>query len=380
MHIVVAPDKFKGSLTAPEVCRGIARGIRRYDDRAEITSLPLADGGEGSLDLLIPLLELDKVRVIVHDPLLRPVEAYYGRTGDVAYVELAKASGLALLAEEERNALRTTTFGTGELIRHATEQGVREVYLLIGGSATNDAGFGMAQAVGYRFLDSSGTPVSPVGENLGQVAAIESEDGGPYRNEVRVRVISDVDNPLYGPQGAAYVYGPQKGASPEAIARLDQGLRHASSLLSALAGREIATIPGAGAAGGVGAGAMAFLGAELLPGISTIMRLSGASTAIERADLVISGEGKVDEQTLHGKVVRGVGEVCRTHRVPLGVICGTLAANESILHQLGVWRAYAVRDQSMTLAEAMHRAEERIEALAYQLMKDFQRKKSKGFK
>ena len=372
MHIVIAPDKFKGSLTARELCQVIKQGIKRFNQAIEVTQLPLADGGEGTLDLLIPLLNLATIEMTVHDPLFRPVAAYYGMKGTTAYIEMAKASGLALLAEEERDALRTTSHGTGELIRHALERGAREIYVLIGGSATNDAGIGMAQALGYRFLDRHGTLLTPAGQELINVATIAADQRVAELDQAVVRVISDVDNPLYGPTGAAQVYGPQKGATAEAVEQLDRGLQNIADQMFALTGTDVRDRPGAGAAGGFGAGAMAFLGAELLPGIDTIMKLRGASSAIRQSDLVISGEGKVDAQTLHGKVVKGVGAVCQQYGVPLGVVCGTLEAGEHELRQLGVWRAYAVKEKAMTLAEAMHRAEERVEALAYQLVKEFQ--------
>ena len=377
MHVVVAPDKFKGSLTAPEVCQAIERGLRRYDADLQVTTLPLADGGEGSLDLLISLLGLEVVRQTVNDPLFRPVAAYYGKKGTTAYVELAKASGLVLLTAEERSALSTSTYGTGELIRHAIEHGAREVYLLIGGSASNDAGIGIAQALGYQFLDASGNALPPTGASLAQVATIRFGTSAEYLKNTTVRVISDVNNPLYGPQGAAYVYGPQKGASSEDVTLLDEGLRRIASKMSEFAGQPIEALPGAGAAGGVGAGAVTFLRAQLLPGAATLMDLCGAPAAIQRSDLVISGEGKVDQQTLHGKVIRGVSDACRAFNVPLGVVCGSLEADEIVLQQLGVWRAYAVKENTMSLAEAILRAPERTETLAHQLLEDFVREKGK---
>ena len=369
--VVIAPDKFKGSLTAAEVCEIVERGIKRFDKGIEVTRIPLADGGEGTLALLIPLLGLETVHVTVKDPLFRAVEAYYGMKGTTAYVEMAIASGLALLTDAERDALHTTSFGTGELIRDAIRRGARRVYVFIGGSATNDAGVGMAQALGYQFPDAQGHNVSPVGRELVNVAHIRSDQLQVDLNEVEVRVVSDVDNPLYGPRGAAQVYGPQKGADPNAIALLDQGLMNIADRMVELTGSDVRNVPGAGAAGGFGAGAMAFLNAQLLPGIDTLMDLCGARTAIQEADLVISGEGKVDAQTLHGKVVKGVGDVCRKYGVPLGVICGMLEADEQALQQLNVWRAYAVKEETMTLAEAIAHTEERAEALAYEIMRDF---------
>ena len=371
LQLVLVPDKFKGSLTAAEVCQIVARGVRRYDPTIQIHSIPLADGGEGTLDILIPLLELDTVRITVHDPLFRPITAYYGVKGDEAYVEMAVASGLPLLKESERNPLHTTSLGTGELVRHAVEHGARRVYLFVGGSATNDAGIGMAQALGYRFLDAQGQELSPAGGNLIRVARIETDQVLPRLANVEVRVVSDVNNPLYGPQGAAQVYAPQKGATPAALKTLEQGLMHIADKMQALTGTDVRNLPGAGAAGGIGAGAVAFLRAQLLPGIDTILDLCQARPAIAQADLVMSGEGKIDAQTRHGKVVKGVGDVCRQHGVPLNVICGTLEASSAELEQLNVQRAYAVKEGNVTLAEALANAEARVEALAYRMMEDF---------
>ncbi len=345
--------------------------MKRFDPSIQVHSIPLADGGEGTLDILIPLLGLDVERVNVHDPLFRPITAHYGEKGTVAYVEMARASGLPLLKDNERNPLLTTSLGTGELVRHAIEHGARQVYLFIGGSATNDAGTGMAQALGYRFLDEQGQELSPVGGNLSKIVRIQTNQLLPTLSEVEIRVVSDVTNPLYGPLGAAQVYAPQKGASASAVELLEQGLINIANRMQALTGNDVRNVPGAGAAGGIGAGAVAFLGAQLLPGIDTLLDLCQARQAIAEADLVMSGEGKIDDQTLHGKVVKGVGDVCRQHNVPFNVICGTLEASAAELKQLNVQRAYAVRNGSMSLAEALSCTETRVEELAYRMMMDF---------
>ena len=371
VNFVLVPDKFKGSLTALEVCHLVERGIKRYDPTVQVRSIPLADGGEGTLDILIPRLGLDTVRTTVPDPLFRPMMAHYGRKNNEAYVEMAVASGLPLLKEAERDPLRTTSLGTGVLLRHAIERGAQRVYLFVGGSATNDAGLGLAQALGYRFLDVQGQELSPVGDNLIRVARIVEEQLLPQLADVEIRVVSDVNNPLYGSQGAAQVYAPQKGATAAAVHLLEQGLTNIANRMQDFSGNDVRNVPGAGAAGGIGAGAVAFLGAQLLPGIDTMLDLYQARQAIAEADLVMSGEGKIDAQTLHGKVVKGVGDVCRQHNVPLNVICGTLEASAAELKQLNVQRAYAVRNGSMSLAEALSCTETRVEALAYRMIADF---------
>ena len=369
-HVVIAPDKFKGSLTAAEVCQTVAKGIRRFDKHTKITELPLADGGEGTLDILTAQLGLQTVQLTVNDPLFRPVAAYYGMGDGVAYVEMATASGLALLTEKERNPLHTTSYGTGELMLDAIRRGATRIYLFVGGSATNDAGIGMAQALGYQFLDASGTPLSPIGQSLARVAAIRSDQFLIDLDRVEIFIVTDVDNPLYGASGAAQVYGPQKGADDEAVRQLEQGLINIAERMAAFMGRDVRHVPGTGAAGGIGAGAISLLRAQLLPGVATIIGLCQARDTFASADLVISGEGKLDGQTLRGKVVKGVSDLCPSD-VPLGVICGTLTLNEAELRQLGVWRAYAVKENDMTLAEALARTEERVEMLAYQMMQDF---------
>ncbi len=330
----------------------------------------MADGGEGTLDLLIKMLDLEVVKTTVSDPLFRPLVAYYGRQSTTAYIEMAQASGLPLLSEDERNPLRTTSLGTGELIRHAIQNGAQQVYIFIGGSATNDAGIGMAQALGYQFLNQRHQAVAPTGQSLAEVATIRLDQTTDLTN-IKFFVVSDVDNPLYGPTGAAQVYGPQKGADPVAVNRLEQGLINIADRIAEFTCQDVRHVPGSGAAGGFGAGALAFLGAERLPGAPTVIDLCGGRAHFETADLVISGEGKVDEQTLHGKVVKGVSDVCRTQQTPLGIICGTLALDQRALAQLDVWRAYAVKEEGMSLSEALAHTEERVEALAHQMMVDF---------
>ncbi len=371
MLVVLVPDKFKGSLTAAEVCQTVAQGIKRFDPKIRVQSIPLADGGEGTLSILIPLLKLDIVSTTVHDPLFRPITAHYGVKGDTAFVEMAVASGLLLLNEAERNPIDTTSLGTGELIRHAIEHGARRVYLFIGGSATTDAGVGVARALGYRFSDVQGRELLPVGNNLIRIDQIDTDQVLPGLADTEILVVSDVNNPLYGPQGAAKVYAPQKGADATAVDLLDRGLMHVADKMQAFMNSDVRDMPGSGAAGGIGAGAVAFLGAQLLPGIDTIMDLCQAHQAIAGADLVMSGEGKVDAQTLHGKVVKGVGDVCRQYGVPLNVICGTLDASAAELQQLNVQRAYAVKEGSMSLAEALLHTATRVEELAYRMAADF---------
>lgn len=368
MKILIAPDKFKGSLTAREVCEAITNGISRCAPRTEIISIPMADGGEGTLAALEAVMSLETIRITVQDPLFRSHIASYRMQGRVAYIEMAAASGLQLLKTYERDCRYTTSYGTGELIRDALSRGANEIYLFVGGSATNDAGIGMAEALGYRFLDWKGDPLSPVGRNLSQIRSISQEMVLPQIEQVRFYVVTDVRNPLYGKEGAAYVYAAQKGATEEAIQDLDVGLQNFSLLVEKLFLKEVAELPGAGAAGGMGAGAMTFLEAKMLPGIETLLEMLSFEKSLEGVDWVITGEGKVDQQTLSGKVVQGVVQVCRDHKVPVGLICGTLDISNAEVQALGLSPVLPVMAGSLSQQEAMENAASYLAIRAYQFM------------
>ncbi|RME92210.1 MAG: glycerate kinase [Bacteroidetes bacterium] len=354
MTILLAPDKFKGSLSVAQVCQALAEGIGRCYLDADIIQCPLADGGDGSLDVLAQYLDLDTVNVLVADPLGRPLQANYRRAGTTAYVELAAASGLVLLGAQERSAMDTSTLGTGQLIAHALDHGVKEVYLFIGGSATNDGGMGIAQALGYRFLDNKGQPLAPIGRNLSAVAGIDRSRIHPRLQEVYIKVVGDVDNPFYGPRGAAYVYAPQKGATAAEVSLLDQGLQHFAEQLMANGYPDIRTLAGAGAAGGVGGGTVALLSAELVSGTQTFMELSQLTRHIQAADLVITGEGKLDAQTQQGKLISGVCALAREHRKPVIGVCG--AAEAGVAEALGLAAIFTILERSSSVEEAMNMA------------------------
>lgn len=321
MKVLIAPDKFKGTLTAHEVCDAIEAGIKKFDSSIQTFKLPLADGGEGSLDILEKSLDLDRVSVEVHDPIFRLTPSSYCLKNKTAYVEMATASGLQLLKQEERNATKTTTLGTGELILDAIQKGATTIYLFVGGSATNDGGIGMAKTLGYNFIDSSGKELEPIGANLSAISKIHISTKVDF-SKISFIVATDVKNPLYGEKGAAQVYAPQKGADPEEVESLDEGLKNFANILESTFGKNFSQIPGAGAAGGIGAGAMAFLNAEIRNGIDTIMDIVGFEKHLLDSDLVITGEGKFDQQTLEGKVIQGIIQQSQKHHKPVGVICG----------------------------------------------------------
>lgn len=373
MNILVAPDKFRGSLEAAEVCDAIENGVRKAYPDAKITAIPLADGGEGTSKILTRQANGTDVTITVMDPLNRQVKATYGISEDhqVAFIEMAAASGLGLLSTEERNPLLTSTFGTGQLIVDALDRGVKKIILGIGGSATTDGGIGMAEALGYSFKDSEGHTLLPNGQSLEKIVSIDKHNADPRLALISVIVACDVTNPLFGKEGAAFVYGPQKGADPEMVVRLDAGLENLAQVATRAFGRDVSLVPGAGAAGGLGAGCMWFLNAVLKDGISIVMEQCNIASLVSNADLVITGEGKVDEQTLAGKVVKGLAGLCRSHHVPLAVVCGTLQITPKQAKDAGMTYAVSVLNRPMDLNAAQSEAFQLVSDATFQLMRLF---------
>lgn len=322
MKIVIAPDKFKGSLTGIEFCEAVEKGIREHLPDAEILKLPLADGGDGTVEALKFYTGGEYVNVEVNDPLNQKIQAdyLYSEEQKMAFIEMAGASGIRLLPTDELNPLFTSTFGTGELIKDAVLKGANHIILGIGGSATNDAGMGMAKALGFRFRDKKGNELEGKGKDLNQLHSIDSSLVMEDLVHVKFEVACDVDNPLFGPNGAAHVYGPQKGADPEMVEELDRGLQNFNEVVQTQYGKDLQSIPGAGAAGGLGAGCVLFLNAGLKSGTSLIKGVAGFDEQTKHADWIITGEGKFDEQTFSGKVIKGVLE-SRTNQ-KLAVFCG----------------------------------------------------------
>lgn len=373
MNILVAPDKFRGSLEAMEVCDAVTKGIQKAYPKAKVTAIPLADGGEGTSKILTKVTAGEEISVTVMDPLHRQINAAYGLSGDreVAFIEMAAASGLSLLNAEERNPLRTSTFGTGQLIVDALDRGVKKIILGIGGSATTDGGMGMAEALGYAFRDADGHTLLPNGESLAKIASIDRHNVDPRLSLVSIVVACDVTNPLFGKDGAAFVYGPQKGADPDMVVQLDEGLENLSHVATRVFGRDVSQVPGAGAAGGLGAGCLWFLNAELKEGISIVMEQCNIASLVADADLVITGEGKVDEQTLAGKVVKGLATLCKAHRVPLAVVCGTLQITPEQAKDAGMTYAVSVLNRPMDLHTAQTEAFQLVSDATFQLVRLF---------
>lgn len=373
MRIVVAPDSFKGSLSASRAADAVAAGILRVLPDAEILLIPIADGGEGTAEALVMATDGSMKRASVLDPLGRRVNSYFGMLGDgeTAVVEMAAASGLMMVPEELLNPLVTTTFGTGELIGAALDEGCRKIILAIGGSATNDAGVGALQALGGSFKDDQGMEVNFGGREVGRIRSIDLDNLAPRLKDVQITVACDVDNPLTGKHGASVVYGPQKGATPEMVGVLDAALKKFASLIKKSMNVDVNALPGSGAAGGMGAAAMVFLGAEMRPGVEIVLDANGFEERIEGADLIITGEGKVDLQTLHGKVINGVLKAAGKKGVPVLVLAGTVEPGGYELLNRGAVAVLPIVNRPMPLEEAKFRAAELLSKTTEQAMRLF---------
>jgi glycerate 2-kinase len=369
MNILIAPDKFKVTLTAAQVCDAIETGLNKSNKPYAIRKFRLADGGDGSLDIFLYHHQGKIIEVEVHDPLMRKIKSAYiqSRDGKVAFIEMAKASGLVLLKPEEYNPLKTTSYGTGELLRHALDNGAEEIILGIGGSATNDAALGTAAALGYKFFDSDGHHVIPCGDTLERIERIDQSCIHPRLEHVTITAICDVTNPFFGKQGAAFVYAPQKGASKEGVEKLDQGLQHVAKIFQHHYGIDIQAITGSGAGGGFAGGVHVLFNAELKSGVETIFDLTHFSYALTWADVVITGEGKFDHQSLQGKVVDGVVRQVKNSGKKVYVVCGQCDLREAEWKQLGIHRVDSLSDFS-GLDKALRESQRGLEDLAFTLL------------
>jgi len=363
MRVVVAPDKFEGSLSAGQAAHAIRAGLLRARPDAEVVALPLGDGGAGTLEALVAA-GFQRVPVPATGPTGEPVQAAIAVDGDRCFVEMAEASGLKRLPGGRRVPLEATTYGTGELLRAALDRGARTVVLGIGGSATTDGGAGMAAALGARFLDDAGAELPPGGAALLRLVHVDTAGLDPRLREVQVTVAADVDNPLVGPDGAAHVFGPQKGAGPDEVLLLDSALRRYARVLAADLGVDLADIPGAGAAGGLGAGAIAFLGARIRSGIELVLELVGFDREVAAADLVVTGEGKLDAQSLRGKAPVGVARAATAHGVPVVALAGVVEAADRELRAAGFEEAHALAELEPDPARSMAEAAPLLERLA----------------
>lgn len=358
-NILIAVDSFKGSLTAQQVCTALKEGIRQTHPGAQVQTLPLSDGGEGFLNVFQQALPGERIPVSVAGPLGQPVTAhYFVSRAEFAVIEMAQAAGLILLSEAERNPFHTTTYGLGQLIRHALERGLRDFIIGIGGSATVDCGAGTAQALGYRFFDDHGIEICEQlnGELIGKCRALLLDRVHPALAASRFRFACDVTNPLLGPRGAVYTYAGQKGAADSDLPILEENIRRFSALLEAKFGRKITRIPGAGAAGGLGAGAVAFLNAILVSGIELILDTVKIEQRLTNCDLVITGEGKIDRQSLQGKVISGVIKRARRYKLPVIGVAGKLMLGSEDVRKLGLEHIFSLTEISQDERRALQNA------------------------
>lgn len=366
MKIVIAPDSFKESLTALQVADAIETGFKTIFPTAEYLKLPMADGGEGTAITMIEATNGKRIDVTVTSPLGEPVNAFFGLLGDgkTAVIEMASASGLHLVSPKQRNPLITTTYGTGELILAALDQGAEKIILGIGGSATNDAGHGMMQALGVKFLDKSGQSLPFGGAGLINLDSIDISQLDPRLAEIEMVVACDVSNPLCGENGASAVFGPQKGADPQMVIQLDQALYHFGQKIELLTNKSLIQLAGSGAAGGMGVPLMAWLNAKLQPGIEMVIDTLGLCDAIQGADLVITGEGRMDSQTIQGKTPIGVARLAKKHNIATIALVGCISHDYAVVHEHGLDAVFPVIPHICSLEEALQQGAHNLEVTA----------------
>ncbi|MEO3946410.1 glycerate kinase [Gorillibacterium sp. CAU 1737] len=355
LTILLAPDSFKESMTAKEACNAMERGIHKTNAEIRCLHVPMADGGEGTMQSIVDATDGQVYSVEVLGPLGNTVTAQYGVTGDglTGVLEMASASGIQLVSREERNPLITTTYGTGQLIAACLDRGVQKLLIGIGGSATNDGGAGMLQALGGKLLDENGRELGFGGGELHRLARLDLSGLDPRLAEVQVEVACDVTNPLVGPTGASSVFGPQKGATPEMVKQLDENLRHYADVIRRTLGRDIADYPGAGAAGGLGAGLLVFLNGTLSKGIELVIRYAGLEEKVKQADLVWTGEGSIDFQTQYGKTPLGVAQVAKKHGKPVIAFAGRIGEQTDVLYPLGIDAIFGILQGASPLEDAL---------------------------
>lgn len=366
MKIVIAPDSYKESLSALEVATQIEAGFREIFPEACYVKLPIADGGEGTVEAMVAATNGDIIEVDVTGPLGDPIHSFYGISGDrqQAFIEMAAASGLEQVAPELRNPMNTTSWGTGELIRYALDSGVQSILIGIGGSATNDGGIGMVQALGARLLDSDGEPLGLGGREVARLASIDISGLDKRLKACCIEVACDVTNLLTGKEGASAVFGPQKGATPEMVTKLDQALEHYAKIISRDLDIDVMMLSGGGAAGGMGAALFAFCGAQLQQGIEIVTRALKLDELVRDADLVITGEGRIDSQSIHGKVPIGVAKVAKRYNIPVIGIAGSLTPDVAVVYGHGLDAVFSVLYRICTLDEALNEAGDNLRMAA----------------
>ena len=360
MKILIAPDSFKGSLSSAEVANIIEEKIKGVLPFIQTQKIPLADGGEGSIDVIAHTNNLQKIHAEVKDPFFRPVNSYYYFDSETktAYIEMAQASGLTLLKKDEPDCVNTTTYGTGELIAHALKKEAQTIYIFVGGSATNDGGMGAAEALGFRFFDKNGKKLTPIGKNLNRVSSIEDTNAMQEYISRRFIVATDVNNPFSGENGAAQIYAAQKGATTQQIRELDNGLMNFARVIKQAYGIVLQNIPGTGAAGGLGGGAYVFMNATIQSGADIIFRELNFEDALKDADLVITGEGKVDNQSLYEKLIAKVAARAKPHNTPIWLICGYFEGEEKWFADMGIKKIFPLTREKSHINDAITQAKD----------------------
>ncbi len=378
MKIIVAPDSFKGSLRSKDVADSIEKGIQNVSKKIKTIKIPIADGGEGTVDAIIIAMKGRIYYKNVTGPLGEKIKASYGiiKSEKTGIIEMASASGLTLVPVSKRNPLFTTTYGTGELIKQAIIDGCNKIIIGIGGSATTDGGMGMLQALGVEFFDINGNKLGFGGKELIKIHSINLNNILSPLKEIEFIVASDVTNPLYGKKGAAYIFGPQKGATPEIVKQLDAGLKNYAQKIKKFLKKDISKIPGSGAAGGLGGGLTAFLNAKIKPGINIIMEKTKFEEKLNDADLVITGEGNTDSQTLFGKVPAGIAKIAKKHKVPVICLSGGLSNDLKKLYNIGITSFFSIVNHPMDLQSAMKNSKKLIESQTENIIRLFMQGKS----
>lgn len=374
LKIVIAPDSFKESMTAYEAAVAMENGVRRVVPDAEVYKVPIADGGEGTVQALIDTLGGEKIMTKITGPLGEPIDCHYGvLNNETAVIEVAAACGLDIIPTDKRNPMQTTSYGVGELIIHALDKGIRRFIIGLGGSGTNDGGIGMAQALGIRMTDKTGRAVRFGGEGLMTMHHISTEPMDSRIQECVFDIASDVTNPLLGKEGGTYIYGPQKGANDEMVLELDEAMAYYADIIERDVGVEITHKEGAGAAGGLGGACLAFLQATVHPGIEMVARLTGLADVVEGTQLVLTGDGKMDHQTSYGKAITGVAEIARYYDVPVVALTGANLVDDPTIYDHGIDAIFSLQNEPMSLAYAMENGIPLTERIAENVLRLFVR-------
>ncbi len=377
-NILIIPDSFKGSLSAFEIAEIVSIKLKESNLPLAITSLPLADGGEGSLGAIQQSKNLLSTKLEISDPLYNKIEADYlfDKESNTAYIELAKASGLHFV-KDLPDVMNSSTFGTGQLIRHAIEKGIKKIVLFIGGSATNDAGLGILEALGYCFYDDRNDILAPIPLNFESISRIDDSKSILKKNEVEIVIAADVSNPFYGPQGAAYVYAPQKGAKPADVKQLDAGLQHLADLIFGIYNIDLQKIKGAGAAGGVGGGLYALAKAKIVSGAELIFNLLNIEKKIREADIIISGEGKIDHQSLNNKLLYNISKLVQKHQKQLWAICGYFDGDDKLKNDLALTKVFSLAKTKDEIPSVISDVENRLSLMVGDIVKNLLQSASK---